>query len=324
MKQIGIFILLFLGLFGCEDNIMWVGNSEYVTISYSNSTGGGPVVEDLYLRQSPFAKYDTAWAASIGQGKVQVILDGVRIQGTESSFELKSVSIYEDEEGKFEVKNSGTDLATTKKSDIAVVLVLNLNASLGESLSTIKNYGKNFVDQMVANTDNSKVAVVLFAGKDDIYTSNFYDHTNVNLLKAAIDNYSSDQSKSALFEAAHQGIALLDSLVFEGSKSLVVFSNSGDTDSNNPTVLQEEIAVSPYQRIIIGLDGDDYKREDLLAIADVSANCIRVNQKEHLEVVFNGVCRQVVSVYKVIYERPDEILEKTISIKFEFGVERLN
>jgi len=323
MKQFGILIILIFSLFSCEDNSMWVGKSEYVTISYSNTMANGPAVDDLFRSESPFVKYDTAWAQNIGGGTVQVILDGVRIQSTRSNFEIEKIQIFEEDKGKFEIQDEFSNLSTSNKTDIATVLVLDMSTSLGDLVVDLKTYAKSFVDQVVQSTENSKVAVVFFSGKDEIYATDFYDYTNADLLKTEIDNYTNYQSRTALFQATLNGLSLLDALSFEGTKALVVFTDGGDNDSNNPTSLQEEIADSPYLRISIGLEGEDFDRADLLSIADSPANSIRVNKKEKLERVFNTVGRQVVSVYKVVYERSDQTLDKNISIKFEFEVAKI-
>ncbi|HHG83902.1 MAG TPA: VWA domain-containing protein, partial [Bacteroidetes bacterium] len=276
MKKIILFSLILLSFTTCQKNPFWVGNKEFITVTYSNDGQNGPEVSSPPLDLSHFIDYDTITTRNIGNGTVQVIVDGVRVQSSSNNFEISKINIYEKDQGKFKIQDEFTNLSTSNKPDIATVLVLDMSTSLGNLVTDLKEYAKSFVDQVVNSTDSSIVSVVFFSGKNDISATAFYDHTNAALLKAEIDSFTNYQSRTALFQATQAGIDLLQTLPFSGPKALVVFTDGGDNDSNNPTTLKESIASSDYLRISIGLKGDDFDKNDLQAVADSKANSIVV------------------------------------------------
>lgn len=323
MKKSKIVIVIFILVFSCQKNPFWVGNKEFFTVSYSNTLQDGPQVSESSIDESPFISHGTISTNNLGNGTMQIIVDGIRIENNKNNFEISKITIYEKDDKKFKIQDEFSNLASSNKTDIASVLVLDMSTSLKDLVTDLKSYAKKFVDKIVTSTDNSKVAVVFFCGKDNILTSAFYDHTNAEQLKTEIDNFTDYESRTALFEATQTGITMLDNLVFSGTKTLVVFTDGGDNDSNNPSALKEQISSSDYLRISIGLKGDDFDKADLEAIASAKSNSIVVKKEEKLEGVFDTVAKQIVSIYKVIYERSDQILENEIEIKFEFEVDKI-
>jgi len=307
--------LLLIGLTTCQKNPLWVGNKEFFTVSYTNSTS--PRVSSSPINESPFIEVGKISATNTGAGAVQIKAEGVRIQSKYNNFEIDTVLIYEKDKNRFKIQDEFNSISSSKKTDIAAVLVLDMSTSLSSLVNNLKEYAKSFVDKVVSSTPNSKVAIVFFSGKDDITSTAFYDNTNASVLKTLIDEFDNYQKRTALFKATSTGIEMLDKLNFTGSKALVVFTDGGDNDSNNPETLKSNIAQSEYLRISIGLKGDDFDKDDIESIASTKQYSIVAKKQEDLEGIFETVARQIISVYTIIYERSDQILPETIEIKFE-------
>ncbi|GAA4842026.1 vWA domain-containing protein [Algivirga pacifica] len=323
MKKIILFISLSILLFSCEKNPLWVGESEFLTFNYSNRSGEGPVVSSSTINKSHFIDFDSIWTVDEQNGTIQVILDGVRVQSNRHNYEISQINIYEKDDRSFDIQDEFTNLSSSFKTDVATVLVLDMSESLEGLKDSLKEYAKRYVDKVVNSSESSQVAVVFFSSKENIYTTEFFHKDNADELKATIEEFSQSASRTALFQATQEGISILDSLTFEGSKALVVFTDGGDNDSDSPSTLKASIAASNYARISIGLKGNDFDKGDLEAIASSNNNVIVVDGENKLEDAFEAVARQVVSVYKIIYERSDQILDEAIEVKFEFEVNKL-
>ncbi len=116
---------------------------------------------------------------------------------------------------------------------------------------------------------------------------------------------------------------MLEDYVFDGSKALVVFTDGGDNDSDDPSALKDQIKASDLLRISIGLEGNDFDKDDLIACADSKSNSQLVKNKDKLQKMFEVVARQVRSVYTIVYDRSDQILADPIQVKFQFTVEKI-
>ncbi len=275
--------------------------------------------------QSKFISVDSASAVNIGQNTIRISLNGVRVQSNRNNFEIKKVIISEREKGgrKWEQQSEFSLNTSASKTDIASVLVLDMSTSLGGVVDNLKKYAKRFAHTIVEGTPNSKVAVIFFSTRSSIQSSIFYDATNIGLLDALIDGYSNYQDRTALFEATKTGLDLLDGLSFQGSKSLVVFTDGGDNDSNNPDNLKSTIGSSGIERFTIGLKGSDFDKDDLESIASDKGNSIVAKKESDLDDVFSQITKQVVSIYHIEYDRSDQILNKPIEILFEVELDKI-
>ena len=62
------------------------------------------------------------------------------------------------------------------------------------------------------------------------------------------------------------GINMLDTLEFIGSKSLIMFTDGGDNNTDNPQGVKDRIIASEILRFAIGLDGADFNKDALMAL----------------------------------------------------------
>lgn len=325
MAKLFLSLLVLSSIVACEQNPLWVGKKEHLTFSYTYSNDlFGPTVNQYTKDKSSFIEYETINAIDLGNGTVQITVSGVRVQSDRNNFEVTDIEVYEKDGRKFESQNEFGSVSSSTKNDIAAVLVLDMSTSLSGLTNDLKTYAKNFIDIIVGGTVNSTVAVVFFSGKENIHTTGFYNSTNCQALKDSIDAFNDFQPRTALFQATLEGIALLDNLVFEGPKTLVIFTDGGDNDTDNPTQAKETISASSYYRVSIGLEGTDFDKEDLGEIATSTRDRVIAKKPEDLEKIFNDVAKQVSSVYQVTYARSDQNLDESIDIKFVFEVKKLD
>jgi len=321
-----IVTLLAITFSGCQKNPLWVGKKEFVTFEYRLMENTGPEISTEPVNQSPFVEIANAKAEQLGNDDVKITIDGIRVSSNKNNFLIDEITISENDGNGWDVQNEFSSINTSEDVavDVAAVLVLDMSSSLVDLIPDIKTYAKGFVDRIMEGTPGSKVAVIFFSSKDAIYETDFHSVENADLLKKEIDDFNNSTDRTALFDATQKGILMLDNLVdFEGSKSLVVFTDGGDNDTDNPNSVKDQIEENDYFRICIGLEGNDFDKSDLKAVASTNNNYIRVKEEADLEDAFESVAGQVSSVYKIEYERSGQLLENFIDIKFEFKVEKL-
>jgi len=321
-----IVVLISITFSACQKNPLWVGKKEFATFEYRFMENNDPEISEQPVNKSPFVEIANSRAIQAGENNVVITLDGIRVSSNKSNYIINEITISENDGNGWDVQNefSSINTSTDVAVDVAAVLVLDMSSSLVDLIPDIKTYAKGFVDEIVKGTPGSQVAVIFFSSKSAIYQTEFYVAADADLLKAEIDNFNNSTDRTALFDATQKGIKMLDNLVdFEGSKALVVFTDGGDNDTNNPNSVKSEIEKNDYFRICIGLEGNDFDKSDLKDIASTKNNYVIVKEDADLEDAFNSVAGQVSSVYKIEYERSGQLLDNFIDIKFEFAVEKL-
>ncbi len=321
MKPVYIVTFILLCIGACAKNPFWVGKTEFITLTYSNSSTG-PTISSSPTTSTPFIAVESITATNIGNETVQIVLDGVRIESKNNNFEIDKINIFEKTNKKWEDQSEFTSAAVASKTDIACVLVLDMSTSLSDVMSDLKTYAKDFVDEITSSTPNSKIGVVFFSSSANIVTTSFYDASNAEVLKSLIDNFSDYKDRTALFEATLEGVSMLDNLNFSGPKSLVVFTDGGDNDSDNPDSALSNIKSTDYFRVSIGLKGKDFVKDDVKSIASTKSNFVVANNKKDLKKQFAYVALQVSSVFKITYDRSDQLIND-VQIKFEFKVDKI-
>lgn len=324
MQKKIILLTTVLVLVSCTKWFLWPGKKEMVTVSYSNSANG-PVVGSTPTDISKYVSVDAISAVNLGDGTVQIILDGVRVSSKRNNYQIEEgkIKIFERTDGdNWEQQSEFDNLVSTSKTDVACVLVLDMSSSLSDVVGDLKTYAKDFIDKIVSGTDNSQVAVVFFSSGDAIEVTPFYTSSNIELLKAQIDNFDDYQDRTALYQASLEAISILDNLNFSGPKSLVIFTDGRDNDTDNPSTALSSIKSSEYLRVAIGLKGKDFEKDEVSEIASNKQNFIVAKNKKDLKKVFEDVALQMASVYRIVYNRSDQQIDN-IEIKFEFGIDKI-
>jgi len=294
---------------------------EYLTFTYYNQRGTNPVIRKT-LDNSQHITNETPYA-TINANDALITIPGIRIRTADRNFEIDSIKVEEtvstsDNPNCFTHSSEFDNSSSSFKTDILSVLVLDMSTSLSRVINDLKTYAKEYAQTVVNSSPNSKVAVVFFSSRSAIQTTRFFDSTTIGELDDIITNFTNYQNRTALYEATKVGINLLEGESFGGEKSLVVFTDGGDNDSNNPSQLKSEIQRSKIEnRFAIGLKGADFRQEDLEA---VGSSTFIANDDSSLRDVFKIVGRGVISVYTIQYKRSTQSLSPGEQIKLRFSM----
>ncbi len=289
--------------------------SELLTYTYNNP--GSPNISSLPINASQNITYGTP-RATINGGEVEITIPGIRVRT-----QIDAIQVDEQVQGdncfvnQTEFRQTRSDFQT----NISSVLVLDMSTSIVGIVDDLKDYAKEYASTIVNSSSQSQVAVVFFSSRNAIERTNFYTSSNIDQLHTLIDNFENFQERTALYQATLEGIDLLESNNFDGEKSLVVFTDGGDNDSNNPSTLVNDINASGVNVFAIGLRGGDFRENNLASIVSNASNLVIAETNEDLQQVFRTVGRGVISVYTVVYKRSDQLLSSDESIEIMFSFE---
>ncbi len=296
--------------------------SELLTYTYNNP--GTPNISNLPINESQNITYGTPRAVVSG-GEVEITIPGIRVRTQNNNFEITAIQVDEQVQGDncFVNQAEFNQTRTSFQTNISSVLVLDMSTSILGIVDDLKDYAKEYASTIVNSSSQSQVAVVFFSSRSAIQRTEFYTSTNIGQLHTLIDNFENFQERTALYQATLEGIDLLESNVFDGEKSLVVFTDGGDNDSNNPSTLVNEINASGVNVFAIGLRGGDFRENNLASIVSNASNLVIAETNEDLQQVFRTVGRGVISVYTVVYNRSDQLLSSDESIESRFSFETM-
>lgn len=301
---------------GCSDLL-----DEYITYEYFNESSS-PTISENPIGKSNRVSYSGASAQLINDDEVLINIKGLRIRSSSNNYEVTNFKIDENTGDCFREQTEFTFNADSIKTDIASVLVLDMSESLDTITPLLKEYAKKYAFEIANSTANAQVAVIFFSDKDAIEETGFYNSSNVSELQDIIDGFVDYQPRTALFQATVQGINLINNLTFDGDKSVVVFTDGGDNDSDYPMDLKAQIEAAPDNDNIsiysIGLRGNDFNETDLKDIASSSSNTVVAETAADLEGFFEVVSKGVQSVYSISYKRGSQALSESGAIKIRF------
>ena len=259
---------------------------EYLVYDYYNE--GPPTISPTPVERSENVQVGLAEVIDDGNDAI-ITIRGLRVQSPDFSYEVDRFIIDEDDgNGYMNQFEFGAD-ASSIQTDIASVLVLDMSSSLESIINDLKAYAKEYARAVVNSSPNSLVAVVFFSSRNAIEATNFVNADNIGALETLIDEFSNYQNKTALFEATNTAMNLISSLYFDGEKSVVVFTDGGDNDSNNPSSQLQTIQTSGINTFAIGLKGQDFVDADLSAIASNESQYIVADSEADLESIFRLV-----------------------------------
>ena len=307
----------------CEKNPMYPGSNEFFTGEYTN-IGGVPQFK--FLEKSKFLEYDSISVVTESGGDITVGLHGIIISGKNHNYEVTDIVISECQngggcsKGDFIVQSEFEASESSVKTDILAVLVIDVSSSLGNNVESIKVYAKYFASSLVANTDSSYVAVVMFS--ENIQVVSFGNKDSISSIHTAIDNYTDYASRTTLYGACQTGLDLLDSTKLEGIKTLIVFTDGTDNNTDNPSSVKSSIMASAYPRFTIGVGEVDYNKDELKDLASKTSNYVEAKDFSDLENAFEFIGKQVTTIYQVSYTRGSQEITDPIHIKFKFAIDK--
>ena len=324
MRKLLLYCVIPTWLVGCVETDVFVGNYEYIVAEYENYSGTPRLT---VLETSSHLSYDplSVSAEDNGAGDVNVIVDGIRVSNAFQNFSVTEFSVQEcngdacdlggwEDQFEFDQANS------FQETDVIAVLVLDVSTSLGSNISNLKAYARDFAQAVVQSTPNSYVAVVMFSEEIEVFE--FQNEGGLATIWNQIDNYTLYESRTTLYGACQTGLSMLASTPLEGSKNLIVFTDGGDNNTDNPATVLSSIQSSDINRFAIGLEGEDFRRSELRSLASRGSNFVVAQTIEDLQDSFVAISRQVANVYRIQYDRSDQLLDNPIKIRFKLTIDQ--
>ncbi len=284
-------------------------------IDFWNTQGTNPQIAFDAVNSSPEVKIDftkTFAGVAVPPQFTNVIIDNVRIidaQGT--NYSINGITAYEWRE---DINDWKIDVEFTMDytlvQDLAVVMVLDASASLGQDFQKVKEYANNFVIEVFKEIPNARIGIVDFS--DEIHV---FPPTNN---KAALQNYIASLTQgpfTSLYEAMNEGINVLEGLTAEG-KSLLVFTDGTDNNSDpefTPAYLMNRLENSASQTTIssftIGLQGNGGVDKPVLdALALNGGDSAFPSNIDQLGEVFRTFSSSIANVYNLTYVRNQQVI----------------
>lgn len=319
--------IIVLGVTACQKNPFWVGDKEYVTFLYNNSESKGPTVSAVHDDKSPFIYYEGSSVEKVGNGRVQIKIAGVSVRTINKIFNVNKLEVKEKEDDyireRFSEQTEVKDNVFLKKSELASVIIIDFTTSMKDEMLSTREYAKGFIDQIADSSANGMVAVIFFSGRNAISATPFYPTSDKEVLKKLIDDYNTYGEQTAVLAATYAGIRMLEDLSFDGSKSLILFSDGPDTDSDQPDSTLSKIQDSNYDRIAIGIRTKGFKKWDLQDLATAKSSCYIVDKPSDLKDHQKEINKKLTAKYDLIYERSDQTLNTARLIKFIIDTDKM-
>lgn len=329
MNRISLFLatLVVLALSACgKENNGPDRNREFeLYIDFWNPLGNNPQIAFDAVNSSPEVKIDftkTFAGVAVPPQFTNVIIDNVRIidaQGT--NYSIEGITAYEWKE---ELNDWKVDVEFTMNNtivqDLAVMMVLDASASLGNDFQKVKEYANDFIIEVLKEIPNARIGIVDFS--DEIHV---FPPTNN---KAALQNYIASLEQgpfTSLYEAVNRGIDVLESLNAEG-KSLLVFTDGTDNNSDpefTPSYLINRLdnpsGAIPISSFTIGLQGNGGVDKPVLdALAVNGGDSAFPGNIDQLGDVFNKFSSSIANVYKLTYVRNQQVIPTDDKRKVRF------
>ena len=295
-------------------------------IDYWNTQGTNPQISFDGVNSSPEIKIDftkTFAGVAVPPIYTNVIIDNVRIiDENDVNYKIGQITAYEWREDiddwKVDVEFT---MNFTQVQDLAVMMVLDESASLGNDFEKVKQYASSFITKVLDEVPNARIGIVDFA--DQIHS--FPPTSN----KTALVNYIASLTQgpfTSLYEATNTGITMLEEIDAE-AKTLLIFTDGTDNNSDpefTPEYLLDRLNTTTDIRITsfaIGLEGNG--GVDKPVLADLAANggsAAFPKNIDELGRVFEKFSSSIANVYNLTYVRNQQVVPDTDKRKLRFVI----
>ena len=295
-------------------------------IDFWNTEGDNPQISFDAVNSSPEIKIDfskTFAGIAVPPKYTNVVIDNVRIiDNNNVNFKIEDITAYEWRE---DINDWKIDVEFTMNfdpvQDLAIMMVLDASASLGQDFEKVKQYASNFITKVLTDIPNAKIGIVDFS--DEIHS---FPPTNN---KVALQNYIASIPQgpfTSLYEAMNMGIDFLDNVDAEG-KALLVFTDGTDNNSNpefTPEYLLAKLDNASDVQInsfTIGFDGNGGVDKPVLEdLATNGGSAAFPNNIDELGKVFEKFSSSISNVYNLTYVRNQQIIPSTDKARIRFVI----
>lgn len=316
--------ILLMALTACKKSSLFVGNDEYVTISYENLSQPNVTLLD----RSQFVSFSISSLAAYrtSTGATGIALDDIQVvdrKGKRRS--IISVSVEECEQldcrnNEWEPIFAGTETGYAMDNNLMAVLVLDLNATLGTNLAQTKQTIKEFIADLYTISTETLIGVVAYSEK--VYVTGLKTFDEQEEVYQFIDNIGGSGTYSGMYESCLQALNILNGTAFRGVKNLILFTDEGD-ETQLGAILKEEVQDAQVTRRVVALDGSLFTQSDEDELAELAVeddHFWMVSDQTGLKNAFTEMEEQIRMGERFVYERPGDFVDRPRLIRFTFNL----
>lgn len=327
-----IFQILIAGIFlvlvsSCgKDDVQPEKEQFELFIDFWNPDGTNPQIKFDALNSSPEVRIDftkTFAGIAVPPKYTNVIIDNVRlIDDNNINYHITQIDAYE---WRTDINDWKIDVEFIMQfdqvQDLAVILVLDASASLGNDFTNVKAFAYDFITKVFADIPTAKIGIVDFS--DEINAFGLTENS------VALSSYMQGIEQgpfTTLYEAMNTGIQMLHATQAE-SKAILTFTDGTDNNSDpqyTPQYLLDQLNGGssgnlPISSFTIGLDGNGGVDKPVLDVLAVNggASAFPGNIQE-LQSVFNDFSQGISTVYQLTYVRNQQIIPASNPAKLRF------
>ena len=316
--------VLFLALSACEKSSLFIGNDEFVIVSYE--TLSRPEVTLLDRSQFITFNIDALTAFEPATGASGVAMDDIRIVDRKNRMRsIAGISIEECPQldcrnNEWEQVFVGSEAGFALDNNIMAILVIDLNATLGLDGAKTKQTIKAFIEDLYSISTETLIGIVAY--NDKVRTLGLRTFEEQNEVYQFIDGLSTAGTYSGMYESCLRAIDILNGTVFRGAKNLILFTDEGDETSIG-AILKEEVQTARIARRVVALDGtlftdkDDQEMEELAQSAE---NYRLAGDQTGLANAFTDFAEQMRQTDGFVFERPGDFVDRPRLIRFTFNL----
>jgi Mg-chelatase subunit ChlD len=297
-------------------------------IDFWNPNGNSPQISFDEVNSSPEVKIDfsqTFGGVALPPNFTNVIIENVRIiDDNNINYHIDRIKAYE---WRDDINDWKVDVEFVMNydqvQDLAVMIVLDASASLGEDFSTVKAYANDFIGKVFDQNPSAKIGIVDFS--DEINT--FGLTSNQSALASYIESIEQGPF-TALYQAMSTGIGTLITTQAE-SKVLLTFTDGTDNNSGpafTPNAILNQLGSDPsgvgISSFTIGLEGNGGVDKPVLELVSAnSGDAAFPTGIEELGAVFDRFSESISTVYNLTYLRNQQIIPASEPAKLLFVLE---
>lgn len=329
MKFLHVLSICFLILcsVGCGKDDIQPDNKQFeLHIDFWNPQGTNPQISFDAQNSSPEVKIDfteTFAGVAVPPQFTNVIIDNVRIiDDNNINYHINQINAYE---WRADINDWKQDVEFVMEfdqvQDIAVILVLDASASLGDDFTNVKAFAYDFIQKVLTQIPSAKIGIVDFS--DEINSFPLTD--NASALSGYLQGIQQGPF-TTLYEAMSLGIQMLQNTQAE-SKAILTFTDGTDNNSDpsyTPTSLLAQLDAGqvPISSFTIGLDGNGGVDKPVLNVLAVNGGASAFPRNiQELGGVFQDFSEGVSTVYQLTYIRNQQIIPDTSPAKLRFVLE---
>ena len=316
--------LFFMALSACQKSSLFIGNDEFVIVSYENLSR--PEVTLLDRSQFITFNIDALTAFETATGASGIAMDDIRVIDRKDRMRsIAGISVEECPQldcrnGEWEQIFVGSETGFALDNNIMAVLVIDMNATLGLDAAQTKQTIKSFIEDLYSISTETLIGIVAY--NDKVRTLGLRTFEEKNEVYQFIDGLNTSGTYSGMYESCQRAIDILDGTVFRGAKNLILFTDEGDETSIG-AILKEEVLAARVARRVVALDGTLFTEKDnqeMAELAQSAENYRLVGDQANLATAFSDLAEQMRQTERFVFERPGDFVDRPRLIRFTFNL----